>query len=330
MKRFFLTAIMLVLFFTAGFAQVLKIEETASGAAYLTKDPVDGFFDLVNPIDIAIQLKDSSMNMEDRSAALDDYRKSFYNEVLSPTEEEKAKLHKIFDELFENCNNLNPSLLPDTIRLIVVKGDHYGSSTFYTRGNAIVTSRNSLNKMELKNFKLVMYHELSHIILRYHAPLRHELYSLIGFTEIKADIEIAENFKKQILYNPDGVNIHYGIDIAVSEEESYTFIPVIFSLYESFKSETPTFFGYLNFKLLPIEKSGSGFRLMSPEETSNWDYGKIMQKYFEKITMNTQYIIHPDEIIADNFMYLFREESENQDLDSQLLNEIKKKFKAYK
>jgi hypothetical protein len=33
--------------------------------------------------------------------------------------------------------------------------------------------------------------------------------------------------------------------------------------------------------------------------------------FFEKITSNTDYIIHPDEIIADNFMYLMMREKKN-------------------
>ena len=33
--------------------------------------------------------------------------------------------------------------------------------------------------------------------------------------------------------------------------------------------------------------------------------------FFEKITTNTGYIIHPDEIIADNFMYIMMREKKN-------------------
>ena len=328
MKNKFLT-LYLFLIVNIISAQTLVLCDKAEGATYLRQDKWDGYYDRVNTLEISIQLKNDSLDLTDRESALKKYRNSYEQEVLSMNVDESEKLSILFKELFTKINKLNTKLLPDTIRLIIVKGDHYGQSTFFTRGNAIITSRASLANMAPINFKNVMYHELSHIISRYQPKLREELYNHLGFIKTAEPIMILSDFYRSILFNPDGVQMDYAIPLLMADSTELLFVPLIYTKAKHFNPKTQAFFGYLNFQLMPIDKMGDVYFMRDIKDVEQLDMGHIMKKYFEQITMNTQYIIHPDEILADNFMYLFRSPEENAKLDSNLLAVLHKSFSTF-
>ena len=310
-------------------SQTLILCDKGQGISYLSTDPMDGFYDRVTSLEIAIQLKNDSLDLTDRAGAIDNYRSSYNDEVVSINEIEAETLKSMFTGMFKSINTINDELLPDTIRMILVNGNHYGASTFFTRGNAIIASRASLADMDPTNFERVMYHELSHVIARFHPTLKDELYGHLGFEKIDASIMIERDFYDRILYNPDGVKIDYAIPLMMPDSNELFFVPVIFTMADHFDSKNPTFFSYLNFQLIPIDKVGDVYFLRNLAASSELNMGYVMKQYFETITMNTQYIIHPDELLADNFMYLFRAEEENKDLDMRLLNSIQNSLSSF-
>ncbi len=319
----------LIFNFTFLSAQVLIFSDREDGARYLSQDKMDHYFEKVNPIELAIQLNDQDMDLTDRDAAVTQYIESYQDEVLSITNKEKQILESLMRWLIEACNEFNEQLLPDTIRMIVVKGNHYGESTFFTRGHAIVTSRASLEHMPAHAIRHVMLHELFHIISRYNAKLRLELYGHVGFHKIDNSLLFRKDFYEKILYNPDGVALEYGINLMMKDSSTVKFIPVISTKANHYDVSKPTFFEYINFQLYPLDPVGDQYFVRSPEACESLDMTHLMGAFFNRITMNTQYIIHPDEILADNFMYLFRSEKENKELDQSLLNNIKNSIISY-
>ncbi len=311
-------------------SQTLVLCSAEQGRSYLSQDPFDGYYDKVNPLEIAIQLKDPEMHKKSREEAIKAYRASYEKEVLEINEDEAKKLREMFAKLFANCQELNKNLLPDTIRLIMVEGNHYGASTFFTRGNAIVLSRSSLASMPTESFEDVMYHELFHIVSRYHPSLRTELYAHLGFEYIDGPIWIEQSFFKKMLYNPDGVSSDHGIELQMEDSSLLTFIPIISASADAYSTDRSSFFQYLHFQLYPLDPVSNGHLLRSPKECEKLNYNHIMNAYFERITRNTNYIIHPDELLADNFLYLFRSEEDNKELDQNLLNAIRTTLKDYK
>jgi len=309
--------------------QTLILADKENGATYLSMDQFDGFYDKVNPLEIAIQLKDTALheaNVEDARAI---YKASYESEVLDIPAVIKEQLTTMFEEMFQKCNALNDELLPDTIQLIMVAGNHYGASTFFTRGNAIAFTEQSIKMMPEKSFKHVMYHELFHIISRYRHDLRDQLYQLVGFEQLDGPIWIDKSLYSRILYNPDGVSMEHGIPLMMPDSTTSYFIPVIAANDNQYRPNKIEFFSYLDFKLYPVRETESGYFMSTFEEVNEMPVAYIMKKFFERITMNTQYIIHPDEILADNFMYLFRTEEENAELDQALLKNIKTTIETY-
>ena len=311
-------------------AQVLHLSSKDDGINYLSKDPLDGYYDKVTSLEIAIQLKDTSLHRASRTEAITAYRRSYQNEVLEFTEKETKRLSEIMTPLLNKCRELNNHILPDTIRMILVDGTHYGTTTFFTRGHAIVTSREALRTMPEDIYSHVMLHELSHIMTRYNPELREDLYGHFGFYKIDQSILISREMYDRVFYNPDGVSLHYGIDLFMPDSIVVTFIPLITSNKNQFELESPGFFNYIHFQLYPLDKVDDVYFVRTPDKMENMDMQSIMKRFFEKISMNTQYIIHADEILADNFMYLFRSEEENAKLDHELLNNIRNTIENYK
>lgn len=310
-------------------AQTLVLCDKEAGAAYLSQDPTDGYYNMVNPLEIAIQLKNDTLHTVSEEEAIARYRASYADEVLDMTDDEKTKVTTIMNECIEKVNALNDRLLTDTIRMIMVKGDHYGISTFFTRGDAIAFSKQSLNNMPDDALGAVMFHELSHIISRYNTALKNDLYKTFGFEEMEKPAMMLTSFERQVLYNPDGVAARHYIELMI-DDKPMKFVPIISTTAHAYNPKAPTFFQYLHFQLYPLDDMGDVYFVRDPAACESLDYKKIMAAYFGRITNNTQYIIHPDEILADNFLYLFRSEEENEKLDQDLHGAIKQLYTDFK
>lgn len=322
--------LLFLLFAVQGFSQTVILCDQASGAAYLSEDPTDNYYDMVNSLELAIQLKNDTLHTLSDAEAIEIYRASYNTEVLTMNDAEKEKVSAIMQDCIDNVNKLNDALLVDTIRMIMVEGKHYGVTTFFTRGNSIVFSQGSLNNMPEPMFQSVMYHELSHIISRYHTELKDELYGTFGYEILDKPALLLSSFERQLLYNPDGVQCKHFIELDLGEEGKQKFVPLISTRAPAYNPKAPTFFQYLHFQLYPIDDMGDVYFVRDPALCDDLDQSKIMAAYFARITNNTQYIIHPDEILADNFVYLFRSEEENAKLDQKLHLAIKNLYSAYK
>jgi hypothetical protein len=152
-----------------------------------------------------------------------------------------------------------------------------------------------------------MLHEIWHILSRNNNTLKTQAYNLIGFKPFTKKIYAEEPLSKLMLTNPDGVSMDYTIDLG----DGINAIPIIKSTRKTFDMKSPRFFDYFNFDLYAVDNDGkiitdiNGGTTIPPENNS---------VFFNKIKDNTQYIIHPDEIIADNFMLAINA-NENQQFD---------------
>ena len=104
------------------------------------------------------------------------------------------------------------------------------------------------------------------------------------------------------------------IKLTLRPGESVFVTPYLFTKRE-FAADTTSLFQYLNFKLLPVRVDPNG---IWHAQSENLDQDLITPDhpdYWRQIRRNTQYIIHPEEIIADNFsMMLTNAKVTNTDL----------------
>jgi hypothetical protein len=206
-------------------------------------------------------------------------------------------------------NKLQPLLqewrlaFPATIQLIKTTGAEEGNAA-YTRGNAIMIPKAEFAKAQKDLTKLIC-HELFHVLSRQNAELREELYGIIGFVRCD-DLEFPRELAARKITNPDAPRNDHFIRLEI-EGQKRSAIPVLISKAETYDvARGGEFFEYLNFQFLVVDvdpalhhvqvvRENSAPKLVGPRAVSG---------FLEQVGKNTEYLIHPEEILADNFALL--------------------------
>lgn len=279
--------------------------DSLQASEQILKDDFTDIFSKLRRLDVSIQLHQNYPEQTSLQQIKEDYSKFIQKDVLSWTQDEKEWLTNIWEEAVSLCYALDENILQDETLLIKTRGDYYGKDAFFTRNNAIIVPEENVERRSRTSTLSVMLHEIFHIYSRYNPKKQEELYKLIGFKKIgdSSELEIPEILDKRILHNPDGVNFAYAIDLK-NEGDSFTVVPIISSTLDAYESTKPEFFDYLFFDLYEVKQENGKYRVICDKDGQPNLPPESMYSFFEQIGNNTQYIIHPDEIMADNFMLL--------------------------
>ncbi|MBK7336374.1 MAG: hypothetical protein IPJ00_09465 [Saprospirales bacterium] len=270
--------------------------DSLEAAGRVSRDDVEGFFEKIGALDRAIQMQRSE------APTLEAYREFLRRDVLSFTAEEQGRLEKEISEIYRLCEQLSPHLLPDTLRLIKTRGAYYGASAWYTREDYIVIPENALRAGPMQD---VLLHELFHVLSRNHPRLRKDLYELIGFIRLSEPIQFPEPLRSRLLLNPDGMDHQWATPLLSPEGKEVMTIPLIFSQYEAYNPKRPLFFAHLDFQLFALEmdSASKAWAVQVNSEGKSTLGPEFRVDYLRKVRDNTTYLIHPDEILADNFIW---------------------------
>lgn len=218
---------------------------------------------------------------------------------------EPAEIAKLSRAIAEISERLRPLKLPlPRVVLLVKTTGREEAGTPYTRGNAIVMPQQYL-QAPAEETERVITHELFHVISRLAPERRDALYAIVGFRDC-GPLSWPPGLEPRRITNPDAPDNRYCITVERGGAP-FTFYPVLFAQEESFDPALPgTYLDRLMFQLLAVVRDGS-----------NWTAGRAgaapllldtahVPEYFAAIGRNTRYIIHPEEILADNFVLLVR------------------------
>ncbi len=285
----------------------LVMLDSARAARAIVTDATDGFFEKVTAVEMSIQLKKQLTSTTDRGELLAEYTEFLKRDVAAFSAEESRFLADIWKEVGKTVGKFNKNLLPKEVLLIKTKGRHYGDGVYYTRENCIVIPQNELDARNRAECLATMYHELFHVISRLDHGRRDELYGLIGFRPIGRSLNVPEELRSKIFFNPDGVDYAQVINLKSAQDQDVMAVPVIFSnTAGGFTPKKNSFFSYLDFALFQVKErpDGSWHLVTNTDGTSTIDLKAFHDTFFGQIGDNTQYIIHPDEVLADNFSFL--------------------------
>lgn len=284
----------------SGIPALVTFLDKSQASEAVINDDTDSLFAKINTAEIQIQMKE---NFDGMSEA--DMRKKYIaflkTQVSDWTNEEKIDMLEIMQEVKDMCDALSPRIFPGAIRLIKMKTKAYGNDVYFTRGHNIIIPENIFPIRDKKRISDVMLHEVFHIISRYNEPLRNDLYKLIGFEKMDKPVVVNDLLKVMRYCNPDGMSVQYATQIN-DEKGSLWVVPFITSKYGKFRPEKPNYFDYLNFELFKIVDYGTHYMMLCDVMGKTVTPLESLPGYFTNIKDNTQYIIHPDEIMADNFM----------------------------
>lgn len=271
----------------------------------ITIDSLSPFFDSISVWDISLQLH-ADLRRQAREKVLQQYHNALQQEVMDFSAEEKILLADATFRIYSKLKKINPSLFPKDIYFIKAANAIYGKNRFYTRQNCIIIPEIRLKRAingDLGAFYSTIGHEIFHIISRYNPPLQQALYKRIGFDSI-SQIIIPDTLRQRILLNPDGADWQYKMQL----NDSTNGILLTYSMPFQLNSGEELFFDHFKANMFAIEKNESGQWLIKTDSTGESTLGNTWEKdFYTKIGTNTEYIIHPDEILADNFELILQQ-----------------------
>lgn len=314
-------------------AQSFVLLNKAQAGEVITTDVTEHFFELVQPLEMAIQMKQTSPST-DKEVLMREYKTYLKNDVADFTESEAELITTVMQEAIDLVEKHTPGLLPEEIVLIKTTMNHYGPSVYYTRDNAIVIPANELEAKNKDKLLHVMLHEIAHIISRYNPELKGELYQEIGFKKRKSNksLKLSSIMKERLLNNPDGLNTEWYFPLEW-EGKTIDVVPLIHANEGAYIEKKNSFFYYLQFELFELQKE---CKVINDKNCNSTLPAAAIGAYLQQTGGNTQYIIHPDEILADNFVLIVMSQLDKTEWNSktkegqQLLTNLERIYQAKK
>jgi len=228
------------------------------------------------------------------------WRKSVADQVLDWTPEVQQNVLSALKDLPAMLESLRLPL-PKEVLLILTTGKEEAGAA-YTRANAIILPK-AVAQRSRDQLESLLLHELFHVLSRNSRDARRELYRIIGY-ELVEPIELPRKLRDRKMTNPDAPGIDCVIQLSVNGE-TLSAAPIIYATPAEFDPKHGTsLFKYLTVRLLVLEHRDGRLQVkMKDDQPVVLDPLKV-DSFFEQIGRNTNYIMHPDEILADNFVYL--------------------------
>lgn len=275
----------------------------ASATDAIVSEESDPFFRVLSRIDIESRLGRSTegMSKDETLAAL---KVHFRSAVVdwSPAEIERvsASCRRINQRTSSDC----PSFLPMEWKFVKTDGsDEKGAA--YTRSDFIVLPVNKFPAIDdpggsAKLDRLVA-HETCHVYGRSHPGVRARLFSRLGFA-FTGPIEWAASLVDRRITNPDGPIADAVIRLKRRDGSEFDAAPILISPVDRFDpARGQGVFRYFRFGFVEVEQGNGVWRIGAADGSAPTVLGTHeVSGYFDQIGRNTEYIIGPDEILAEN------------------------------
>jgi hypothetical protein len=219
--------------------------------------------------------------------------------VLGWSAEETNRIARILEDVQQRVRGWKLPL-PGPILLVKTTGQEEGNAC-YTRENAIVLSQQEISRGQ--NLTGTIVHELFHVVSRANPELRKRLYQIVGFSRIN-EVDYPQSIRDRKITNPDGVQTGWRI-VVTNQSRAVSVIPILFASTPRYDlKKGGQFFDYLTFKLLAVSPLDNRWEPSWQNGHSELVDATAVSGFFEQTGRNTDYIIHPDEILAVNFEQL--------------------------
>ena len=203
-------------------------------------------------------------------------------------------------------NDLNPKLAtlqleqPIDVLMIQTTGREE-SDAAYTRSGSIILTARQIEMPKAGLGKLIL-HELFHVLSRRDPVLRDKLYAIIGFQKT-TEILLPKEWMSRRISNPDAPVIEHVIRVQISEDQQQFVAPMLYSSSEYDPKLASSMFAYLQVGLMQVENTGGNHYQAVLQDGQPVMHPTILPDFRRQIGANTQYIIHPEEVLADNFLH---------------------------
>ncbi len=280
--------------------------DKGEGRTTILNDQDEPYFSHMTPLEIAIRMR-SQAPVDDVKISRKLFKKYCRDQVLEWSAQEKKDMIKMLINTYTLCYKVNPSLIPREWRFIKTSGKEEGNA-FYTRGKNIIIPKSSLRLLKLPRFLYYnifkLSHETFHIYSRYHKEKREAFYKIIGFKK-DGDVQLGHYLNKRKITNPDGIDYSYRITVRTPKGRTIQAIMMVYSRYPLYQKGKNNLFRYIKTSLFEVRLKKNVWTVVTDEKGKPRPIKPSQAKgFYEQIGKNTDYIIHPEEIIADNVALL--------------------------
>ncbi len=251
---------------------------------------------------------DRSIRMKTQKAVSQEEYLSFVaSHAMQWTQSEKKRMEEVIKSAAGKLKRFNLKL-PPTILLIKTTGAEEGNAA-YIRRNAIVLPQKLISQQNImqmmsnsQNSRIehIFTHELFHIYLEHNPQLKEAFYKVVGFQKCNP-VELPEKLEKYV--PTSGFSYDYYIEL-LYKDGTINVMPIItVPNYDYEKKDV--FFKYMKVQLLAIEKAGDKWQFKR-DDTGEPVLFELddLPGYRRETGDNTEYVINPEEIIAENFVLL--------------------------
>jgi hypothetical protein len=255
----------------------------------------DAFIDELSPFDRQARLR------SDREVSADEVLRHAAEQARDWNEDETQRIVAALTPLAARLARWELPL-PKTVLVVKTTGEEEGNAA-YCRGAAIVLPRRMIAQTP-DRLERLLAHELFHVLNSHNPKLRDRLYAIIGF-EPSGSIELPDSLARRKITNPDAPRVEHVLALE-HEGEPLIVAPLLVADRDRYDpARGGTLFTYLQFRLLAVERRDDRFaaRLDATGEPMLLK-AEDVPDYRRRIGENTNYIIHPEEILADNFALL--------------------------
>ncbi|MEO1658450.1 MAG: hypothetical protein AAFR65_12075 [Pseudomonadota bacterium] len=274
------------------------------GVVFRFVGPFEGGAALVEEDDFTANLQPREIALRTQSlegASFDHMVPLYKDDVFAWPADQKAALAAVIEESLPVINQIDQHL-PDEV-LLILTGAVVEGGLPHTRRQSIIFAGGGFPVPGVDDpggemLQALFLHELHHVLSRANSDQHDAYYRLIGF--MPCALEEPEGLRAVRLTNPDAPTYAHYAPVPVEGADGV--VPFLHTAH-SFTKEVPSRLGdVFSFGLIPVRYANG---VCSPEigDAAGLLDPINVPGFAELSGGNTDYLIHPEETLADNFVY---------------------------
>lgn len=253
----------------------------------------DEYLSVLSPADLSIRLRGAAGTGADLG-------RLYAGETRAWSADESERLRQMVARHRGRLNQL-ARWLPDIVYFI--KGTRAIEGGIpHTRGPAIFFGPELPDSQD--GLDSLFLHELFHVLSRESAARHDEIYGIIGF--LRCETDLPQTLTDRGITNPDAPRVEHAARISTSDPGLLA-TPLLVADPPRYNPAQPNLGQYFHVELQPLRRGADG--RCRPAEAAGLSEDQIREAIFAGAGRNTNYMFHPEELMADNFSQMMMGQS---------------------
>lgn len=258
----------------------------------------DGFFEAMAPAEI--RLRALGPEVDDAEAL----RRQFRDGAIEWSGEERARLQASLARLAPSLTS-SLALLPSRIMLVKI-GEAVEDGIPHTRRNAIFLPAIVATLPEA-TLDSILAHEIFHVLSRNQAARRDSLYALIGFRPCR--LQLPDSVRAARITNPDAPEDAHHVSVPGHGD----YVPLLMTR-SGVDAPPPALGESLQAKLLAVDATNGVCTARTSQDGAALLFApSAVPALMQVLGPNSDYVSHPEELLADNYALLVTRRAEAPD-----------------